>query len=328
MSPHISLAMVISILATMLGCGASALRAPERGRIEKAETELIGESGIARREELRITDADGKVHEFYLRSPRAVDRPQPAVFLLAGFETGKAALDLLAEREDLFLLSMDYPFQGSKDFRGLGSLWALPALRRMGFETVDAGTLALDYLSQHPAVDREKLVLLGVSFGSVFATASGALDERARAIVLIYGGGDVPALVDNAIRSSWLPSWLIRLSARLFFGVFEPLDHIRKISPRYLLMINSRQDELVRPPLAMALYERASDPKKLIWYETGHMDLFDPGLIGQLTGQVVDELRGAGYLAPHERRERRQRPGGADHDRHGRACRLRHTPVR
>lgn len=302
MSPHISLAMVAPIVATMLGCRtvptAGALRAPERGRIEKVETELIGESGIARSEELRITDADGKLHEFYLRSPRTVDRPQPAVFVLAGFETGKAALDLLDDRNDLFLLSMDYPFQGSKDFKGLGSLRALPALRRMGFDTVDAGALALDYLSQHPAVDREKLILLGVSFGSVFATALGALDERARAIVLIYGGGDVPALVDNAVRSSWLPSWLIRPSSRLFFGEFEPLDHIGGISPRYLLMINSRQDELVPPPLATALYERARDPKKLIWYETGHMDLFDPGLIRQLTRQVLEELRTAGYLAP------------------------------
>ena len=61
-------------------------------------------------------------------------------------------------------------------------------------------------------------------------------------------------------------------------------------------MINSRQDELFPPPLATALYERARDPKKLIWYETGHMDLFEPGLIRKLTSQVVEELRAAGSL--------------------------------
>mgnify|MGYP005846682269 CR=1 FL=1 len=38
------------------------------------------------------------------------------------------------------------------------------------------------------------------------------------------------------------------------------------------------------------------EPKKLIWYETGHMDLFDRELIRALTQEVVAELRAAGYL--------------------------------
>jgi hypothetical protein len=285
---------------------AGALHAPDRGRIDRVEATGIGESDISRREELRITDRAGKVHEFYLRRPRIVESPQPAVLVLAGFETGRAVLDLLEDRDDLFLLGMDYPFEGSKNLDGLGLLWALPALRRMGFDTVDAGALALDYLSDHPNVDRTRIILLGVSFGSIFATALGSLDERARAIVLIYGGGKLPALVRNVVRdrSSWLPSWLVGPVAGLFFGAFEPLDHVAKIAPRYLLMINSRQDDLFPPLLATALYEQAGDPKKLIWYETGHMDLFDPALIRTLTSRVVDELRTLGLLTAPRRSAR------------------------
>ena len=184
------------------------------------------------------------------------------------------------------------------DLHGLGFLWAVPGLRRMGSDTVNAGALALDYLSQHPAVDREKIILLGVSSGSVFTTVVGGLDERAKAIVLIYGGCNLPALAQNAIRnrSSWTPSWLIQPLVRLFFGASEPLDHVGEIASRYLLMIHSRQDELFPPALATALYERARDPEKLIWYETGDMDLFEPTLIRKLTSQVVKELRAAGYL--------------------------------
>jgi fermentation-respiration switch protein FrsA (DUF1100 family) len=301
----ISLVVAASLLPTMLGCEAvpsvaRALRAPDRARIDAIETTLLDESDITRREGLAITDTDRHVHEFYLRlrRPRHAERPLPAVFVLAGFETGKAALDLLDERDDLLLLGMDYPFHGPKDLDGLGYLWAAPALRRMGRDTVHAGGLALEYLSRHPVVDRERIILLGVSFGSVFAITLGALDERARAVVLIYGGGNLPALVQNTLRdgSPWLPSWLIGPLARLFFGAFEPLDHVARIAPRYLLMINSRQDELVPPSLATALYERARAPKKLIWYETGHMDLFDPELIRELTRAVVEELRATGHL--------------------------------
>jgi fermentation-respiration switch protein FrsA (DUF1100 family) len=275
------------------------------GRIVTAETTPIAESDVSRREELRITDTDGTVHPFYLRSPRGVRRRLAAVLVLAGFETGKAVLDLLDERDDLFLLGMDYPFRGSKDLEGIGLLSALPALRRMGFDTVDAGALALEYLAQHPDIDRERIILLGVSFGSVFATVLGGADERARAVVLIYGGGNLSALIQNVARDRawWLPSWLIPPLARLFFTPFEPLDHVGKIAPRYLLMINSRRDDLFTPPSATALYERAGNPKKLIWYETGHMDLFDATLIRNLTREVMGELRTAGYLHDAQPRE-------------------------
>jgi fermentation-respiration switch protein FrsA (DUF1100 family) len=208
-----------------------------------------------------------------------------------------SALDLIEEPDDLVLASLDYPYRGSRELEGVGFLWAIPALRRMAFETLTAGSLALDYLSRHPAVDREAIALLGVSFGSVFVTAIGARDERARAVVLIYGGGNLPALARNALRDrSWLPSWLVRPLTRVAFGAFEPLEHVGRIAPRYLLMISSRSDDLFPPPLAIALYERAKEPKKLIWYDTGHLDLFDPALIRRLAREVLVELRTAGYF--------------------------------
>jgi fermentation-respiration switch protein FrsA (DUF1100 family) len=61
-------------------------------------------------------------------------------------------------------------------------------------------------------------------------------------------------------------------------------------------MVSSRQDEMFPPSSALALYGRAAEPKKLIWYETGHLDLFDRQLIRALTREVVTDLRAAGYL--------------------------------
>jgi fermentation-respiration switch protein FrsA (DUF1100 family) len=248
-------------------------------------------------------DAAGTVREVHVRAPRATRCRVPAVFLLAGFETGRAALDLIDERDDLLLASMDYPYRGPKDLGGLAWLTAIPALRRMGYDTLDAGSLVLEYLSSHAAVDPERIVLLGVSFGSVLITAIGARDARPSSVVLIYGGGDLPALGANAVRrrAGWVPAPLVRALVRLSFGSFEPLEVVERISPRYLLMISSRADELFLPPTATALYERAREPKKLIWYDTGHMDLFAPELIRTLTREVLDDLRAAGRLPPPRR---------------------------
>src|SRR5262249_41940988 len=243
----------------------------DAGGIARVESRLLGESALSRREEVWITDAAGKVHELYVRAPRIAFRPIPAVFVLAGFQTGKTALDLIDERDDLVLASADYPFAGSKELGGLGLVLALPRLRRMGFDTLETGSVALDYLSCNPRVDRDRIVLLGVSFGSVLVTVLGARDQRARAVVLIYGGGHLDSLVRNLLRQrgSWVPSWIAGPVARLFFGEFEPLDHVERIAPRHLLMISSRKDELFPPDTALALYERAREPKNLIWYDTG-----------------------------------------------------------
>jgi fermentation-respiration switch protein FrsA (DUF1100 family) len=264
----------------------------------RAETQPLGETALVRHESVRLLGARGATYDLHLRTPQSAARPLPAIFVLAGFETGRAVLDLIDERDDLVIASMDYPFDGPADPGALGSLCAIPALRRMGFETLAAGSLALDHLARHAAVDPERIVLLGVSLGTVFITALGARDERPRAVVLIYGGGDLPALARNVLhrRGSWLPAWVIRPGTRAFFGRFEPLEHVARLAPRYLLMISSRADELFTPPMATALYERAREPKRLIWYDTGHMDLFDPVLIRRLTREVLVELRRTGHL--------------------------------
>jgi fermentation-respiration switch protein FrsA (DUF1100 family) len=77
---------------------------------------------------------------------------------------------------------------------------------------------------------------------------------------------------------------------RWFFSEIEPLEHVARIAPRYLLMINSEWDEMFSPAAGRSLLERANEPKKLAWYETGHMDLFDPELVHRITRQVISEL--------------------------------------
>lgn len=285
------------------GCGRSLddfHRFPDRdpGRLLQAQQKLVAETAWSRKYELRIADGRGQTFDYFFREPQHRRGPLPAVFILAGFETGRDSLDFIDERDDVFLLSMNYPYRGPLVFQGLGWLRALPTFRRLAIETLEGGVLALDYLANRGDVDPERIILLGVSFGSIFITNLGALDPRPDAVVLIYGGGDLPFLARHNLRNRpwWIPSWLIGPLVRAFLGEFEPLARVEEITPRYFLMISSRQDDMFPPSSALALFEQAREPKKLIWHETGHMDLFDPKLIRLLTGEVVGELRKVGYL--------------------------------
>jgi fermentation-respiration switch protein FrsA (DUF1100 family) len=193
---------------------------------------------------------------------------------------------------------MNYPRREELALSGFGLVLAPYMLRRMAFDSLEGGILALDYLSRRSDVDQERIILLGVSFGSPIIISLSARDPRADAVVVIYGGGDLGQLARHNMvgKPWWLPGWIIAPTMRLFLGEFEPLDHIEKVAARYFLMVSSRQDEMIPVASAQSLFERAKEPKKQLWYDTGHMDLFDRQLIRRLTRDVVADLRAAGYL--------------------------------
>ncbi len=288
--------LVTALLVVVLvgGCSANV----ERGGTTQGEPVSVAETTLSRKFELRLLNSRGDALEYFVREPRNPRRPLPAVFILAGIETGRESLDLIDDRDDLLLLSMNYP--GGTDLRlsGGGLLAAPFTLRRIASETLEGGVLALDYLSRRPDVDQDRIILLGVSFGSPIIISLSAQDPRADAVVVVYGGGDLGQLARHNMTAKpwWIPGWFIPPAVRLFLGDFEPLDKIERLAPRYLLMVSSRQDEMVPMASAVALFERAREPKKLIWYDTGHMDLFDRNLIRRLTRDVVADLRQTGYL--------------------------------
>ena len=287
---------IASLFAVVLagGCTTNV----ERGEATPVQPVSISETALSRKSELKLLNSQGEHFEYFIREPRHATRPLPAVFILAGVETGRESLDLIDDRDDLLLVSMNYPRREAMALTGFGLLLAPFALRRMASETIEGGVLAIDYLSKRADVDQKRIILLGVSFGSPIIVALGARDPRADAVVLIYGGGDLGGLARNNLREKpwWLPGWIISPTVRAFLGDFEPLTHVEKIAPRYLMMVSSRQDEMFPPSSALALYGRARDPKKLIWYDTGHLDLFDRQLIRRLTRDVVADLQAAGYM--------------------------------
>ncbi|MDZ7262786.1 MAG: dienelactone hydrolase family protein, partial [candidate division KSB1 bacterium] len=149
----------------------------------------------------------------------------------------------------------------------------IPKIRQAIFKTIPALMNIVDYLYTRPDVDRSKLYIIGASLGAPFAVDVAALDNRIKAVILLYGGGDISKLIANLLQQQ-IKSALLRKSLgqviEWIIAPTEPLKYVHRISPRPLLLINGRNDESVPMECAEALYEKAQQPKELVWLETQH----------------------------------------------------------
>jgi len=114
----------------------------------------------------------------------------------------------------------------------------------------------IDFLEQRAEVDSERIGYVGMSMGAMMGGVLCGVDERIDAAVLIvggsFGGGD-------------------GLGGRM--AVIDPASFIGLMSPRPVLMLNGKNDRVVPPAWAERLYEAAGEPKRIVWYESGHTDL-------------------------------------------------------
>jgi fermentation-respiration switch protein FrsA (DUF1100 family) len=72
------------------------------------------------------------------------------------------------------------------------------------------------------------------------------------------------------------PSWKNEVTLRSveMFTEYEPGSYVRFISPTPLLMVVALGDVLTVPELALAAFERALPPKRLVTLEGGHFDAY------------------------------------------------------
>jgi uncharacterized protein len=72
------------------------------------------------------------------------------------------------------------------------------------------------------------------------------------------------------------PAWRNEVTLRSveMFTEYEPGTHIGRISPTPLLMVVAAGDHLTPADLAIAAYERALEPKKLVVLRGGHFDAY------------------------------------------------------
>ena len=255
-----------------------------RGTYQDFVTLDSWESAHARVRLLQLRNHRGDaVTNVNFRRPLELD-PHYRIFLVyAGAKTRDKILTLIPERSDLVLVSVQYPYDSPDG--PLEYLRWPHHIRQAAFRTVAGGMLALSFLQMEEHLDIDRLTIIGVSVGVPFATMHGALDERVPTVVLIHGGGDLPAQARAVAKPRWLAT-PASVMAAILFHTFEPLRYVVRIAPRKLVMIAARDDKIFPIETVKILYARAREPKEMIWTESGHVRSKDTDLIADIVRQI------------------------------------------
>lgn len=225
-------------------------------------------------------EADGIVseHIVYTSTPGVdvtarVDRAagagwqnRPALVLLhGGSGPGKAGTKAVADvlvRQGFNVLSLDMQYFGERrtDLMSTFSeqekherLYNVPSVYLdWTVQTVKDAGRAIDVLLARYGTDPNRVALVGFSRGATVGAIVGAVEQRFRAVALLLGTHF------DALEKEHLPAAC-------------PANHIGRISPRPLLMINGNFDtDHVKETQVAPLYALAREPKRMIWMDTGH----------------------------------------------------------
>lgn len=212
--------------------------------------------GIAQLIELSFRSRDGN----RLRGVFAPSRNGAAVILSHG--AGGERSDVASEAKSLSdagfgVLAFDWPGHGESD----GAIrWGDP--ERLAL----AG--AVDWLSAQPSVDPTRIGAFGFSMGGYIVAQGAARDLRLKAVALAGAPSDaVEHTKWEHRRWGVLSQWPALLGLRVGGMNPEelvPIELVKDIAPRALLIISGSNDELVPPWMAKALFAAADEPKTFL----------------------------------------------------------------
>jgi hypothetical protein len=132
---------------------------------------------------------------------------------------------------------------------------------------------AVDLLLARPDVDPNRLAFVGRSFGGVMGVQLAGVERRLKTYILsVCDGGQVihfagagpMGQVFRSAPAAQQKRWLAAMEP------IEPIRYIHRAAPATLFFQFGRQDQSVSTENARMLYEAASEPKRVKWYEADH----------------------------------------------------------
>jgi dienelactone hydrolase len=186
------------------------------------------------------------------------DTPVPGVLLLHGYSSTRERLSNTMGRSlatrGIASLAIDLPLHGARDDAMMDEARSNPLGMIKHWKTAVAESKdAIEWLAGNDVVDEERIGVAGYSLGSYVALQTAASDKRVKCVI-VAAGGDLP-------ESPW--TGMMRMVA-------NPLSSAKSLKGRPLLMLHGKNDRTIRPDQAQRLYDAASEPKQLKWYDSGH----------------------------------------------------------
>ena len=241
---------------------------------------------------IMLTSSTGVVARGIVMQPTPDTGHLPAVLLEDGREENSGAIDRLpAEFGDVVVLSLDYPTSVPRAISLSDALFHADSLRTAAQRIPQMFSLGAVYLAQRGDVDTTRIAIAATSFAVPFATIAAAADTRFRNVALIYGAGDLSAVLaaNLDMHPAWLRSPVAWLATRPFRSL-SPERFIGAISPRPVVMVNGLDDPQMPAAAARDLYDAAREPKTQIWLKTGHLMPTDSALIRSLVDTALSRM--------------------------------------
>jgi len=147
------------------------------------------------------------------------------------------------------------------------------------------------WLQSRPEIDGNRLGIMGTSLGSLIASLTAEMEPRFKRVgVLLGGGGLVDAFWDHPQARPYRQAYELlggtkERAARTIAAV-DPITCAGNLKDRQLLILAAKQDEVLPPQAAVALW-KASGQQRIIWFDSTHY------------GAIVYLPAGLHYLAEH-----------------------------
>ncbi|MBT3242441.1 MAG: alpha/beta hydrolase [Bacteroidetes bacterium] len=123
---------------------------------------------------------------------------------------------------------------------------------------------AVDVIIKNNDLDNERIAYFGISLGGIIGTIFCGVENRIKVPIIVLAGGNLNLMFGMDALSA---------ETKEFLSIIDPINYVRMISPRPLLMINASNDDVIPPITSKLLFKAAKKPKEIIWYPTKHHDL-------------------------------------------------------
>ena len=207
-----------------------------------------------------------------LSIPKNVSGPIPVIILMHGLGDHKA-VDYVAVGNTFFLkngfavMRIDISGHGNRktdtfefDLTGTYKYWS----RNIISQTVFDLRRTIDFIESRKELDPKRIGYYGISLGGIIGTIFCGTDDRIKVPVIVLAGGQMNLLYEEQALSE---------EAKDFVSIIEPLNFVKQIYPRPLLMLNAKNDEIVPPMMSKLLFNAAKEPKEIIWYDAKHRNV-------------------------------------------------------